>query len=254
MRASGIFLSRHYTQAILRKVNLVGVNHRLQRLERRRDKRYLTPGPNYIQSINGHLKLQLYSIEIYAYINTFSRNIIQTYVGYTARTALSIINQYINVVENQGYIPQILRSDYRSETFQIANTYITLVKQAKGRKVNFYTTQQYSKSTNNIRIKLQWQQLSTRQLGSQRIYFFKLKETRQYQDVALDRITLTIIFIRYIRCKVAQFIYLQNIYTIQKQKDRPYLITSKLWVLYANIDGEHKDYKINITADQLAVI
>ncbi len=254
MRASGIFLSRHHTQAILREVDPVGVDRRLQRLERRRDKRYLTPGPNYIWSIDGHLKLQPYGIEIYACIDAFSRNIIWTYVGHTARTALSVVNQYINVVENQGYIPQIVRSDYGSETFWIADTHVTLVEQAKGGEVDFNTTWWYSKSTDNVRIESWWQQLSARQLGSWRIYFFKLKETRQYQDVALDRITVAAIFMRYIRREVAQFVYLWNTHTIRKQNDRPYLVTGKPWALHANMDGEREDYKINITPDQLAAI
>ncbi len=252
MRASGIFLSRHHTQAILREVDPVGVDRRLRRLERRRDKRYLTPGPNYIWSIDGHLKLQPYGIEIYACIDAFSRNIIWTYVGHTARTALSVVNQYLNVVESQGYIPQIVRSDYGSETLWIADTHVTMVEQAKGGNVEFNTTWWYSKSTDNVRIESWWQQLSARQLGRWRTYFFELKETRQYEDTALNRITLAAIFVRYIRQEVGQFVHLWNTHTIRKQKDRPYLVTGKPWVLHANMDGEYDDYRIDITPDQLA--
>jgi hypothetical protein len=49
------------------------------------------PGPDWIWLINGHDKLLLFGIEIYACINTYSRNIIWVYVGISNRTAYSVI-------------------------------------------------------------------------------------------------------------------------------------------------------------------
>ena len=49
------------------------------------------PGPNWLWSVDGYLKLEPYGIEIYAAIDAYSRYIIWIYCGITARTGVSVV-------------------------------------------------------------------------------------------------------------------------------------------------------------------
>ena len=69
------------------------------------------PGPNYLWFIDGYLKLQLYEIEIYASIDAYSRYIIWVYVGITARTEVSVVRQFLDVLEMTETQSQIVQSD-----------------------------------------------------------------------------------------------------------------------------------------------
>jgi hypothetical protein len=77
-----------------KQLNPDGVQYRLRRLERTRGE-YITPGPNFLWSIDQHSKLEHWGIEIYAAIDAFSRHVIWIYVGITARTAISCYKQYV---------------------------------------------------------------------------------------------------------------------------------------------------------------
>lgn len=72
---------------------------------------YTVPGPNFLWSIDGYLKLVLYSIEIYAGIDAYSWYIIWIYVGITARTEVSVLKQFLNVVEMLEVQSQVVQSD-----------------------------------------------------------------------------------------------------------------------------------------------
>jgi hypothetical protein len=56
--------------SIYRELAPDSVTRRLADLQRHRGA-YIVPGPNFIWSINGYLKLALYGIEIYAAINAY---------------------------------------------------------------------------------------------------------------------------------------------------------------------------------------
>src|SRR5258706_8784397 len=77
---------------------------------------YWVPGPNYIWSVDGHMKLELFGIEIYAGVDAYSRYITWIYVGVSARTAISVLLGYLDTVESCGYLPLMIRSDRGSET------------------------------------------------------------------------------------------------------------------------------------------
>jgi hypothetical protein len=52
---------------------------------------YIIPGPDYIWSINGYDKLSLFGINIYTYINTYSRAIIWVYISILNRISHLVI-------------------------------------------------------------------------------------------------------------------------------------------------------------------
>ena len=77
---------------------------------------YIVPGPNYICSIDGHIKLRQYGIEIYGAIDAYSRYFPWMYVGVSAATAVSLAKMYLEALEVVPIQPQYLRADRGTET------------------------------------------------------------------------------------------------------------------------------------------
>ena len=59
--------------SILQQVDPSGVANRRLNLTMKPRGAYFVPGPNFVWSIDGHNKLSMYGIEIYAGIDAFSR-------------------------------------------------------------------------------------------------------------------------------------------------------------------------------------
>ncbi|KAL4788820.1 hypothetical protein BDV19DRAFT_375124 [Aspergillus venezuelensis] len=74
------------------------VQRRLYNLQRHRGA-YSIPGPNFIWSVDGYLKLAPYGVEIYAAINAYPRYIIWVYVSISSRTAVSVLCQFLDTLE-----------------------------------------------------------------------------------------------------------------------------------------------------------
>ena len=62
-------------------------------------------------------------MEIYAAIDVYSRYVIWIYVGVSGMTAVSVLRQYLNTNAVIRYHPQVVRSNYESETVLIVDTY-----------------------------------------------------------------------------------------------------------------------------------
>jgi hypothetical protein len=86
------------------------VQRQLHDLQRHRGA-YIVPGPNFIWSINGYLKLAPYGIKIYVAINAYSRYIIWVYVGISARMTISVLQQFLDTLEVTQQQPCFVRSD-----------------------------------------------------------------------------------------------------------------------------------------------
>jgi hypothetical protein len=74
------------------------IERRVRNMQRHRGE-YIVPGPNFLWSVDGYLKLAPYGIEIYGAIDAYSRYIIWIYVGISGRTAISVLRQYLDTVE-----------------------------------------------------------------------------------------------------------------------------------------------------------
>ena len=120
---------------------------------------YIVPGPDYVWSIDGYLKLEPCGIEIYAGIDAYSRYIIWIYVGISGRTAVSVLSQYLIVIRTAGRHPLFLRSDHGSETPLIAGAHHQL-HQAHNANIPLPQCYIYGTSTENVRIESWWGQLS----------------------------------------------------------------------------------------------
>ena len=144
-----------------------GVETRTKDLQRHRGE-YITPGPNFIWSIDGHMKLEHWGIEIYAAIDAYSRYIVWLYVGISARTSVSVLKQYLEVVKDSEIAPKLLRSDRGTETGLCAAAHLSIhqeqIPTSELNDVHIFGT-----SVKNQRIEAWWGQLSKSQLSSWRV-------------------------------------------------------------------------------------
>lgn len=84
---------------------------------------FVCPGPNWCWSIDGHMKLQMFGIEIYAAIDAYSRYITWFYCGISAKTGISVLSQFLDVVDAQDCFPYHLRADRGTETMMTAESF-----------------------------------------------------------------------------------------------------------------------------------
>lgn len=116
------------------------------------------------------MKLEPYGIEIYAGIDAYSRYIIWIYCGITARTALSVLNQFLDIVETVQLQPQKIRSDHGSERGRFQNIYLQL-QQAYDPSIQLADCWLEGRSTENQRIEAWWEQLSKSALYKWRVSY-----------------------------------------------------------------------------------
>lgn len=134
------------------------IERRIRNMQRHRGE-YIVPGPNFIWSLDGYMKLAPYGIEVYAAIDAYSRYIIWIYVGVSARTAVSVLRQYLDTVKLFGQQPRFVRSDHGVETVLLASAHHQL-HQAAEPDLEFQNCYLYGTSTTNQRIESWWNQLS----------------------------------------------------------------------------------------------
>jgi hypothetical protein len=141
-----------------RMINPEAVERRHRDLQRHKGE-YIVPGPNFIWSIDGHLKLAPYGIEIYACIDAYSRYIVWIYAGISACTAVSVLRQYLDCLEEIQIQPRFVRSDRGGETVRLADAHHQLSSYEQ-EGLPFEDCYMYGTSTSNQRIESWWQQLS----------------------------------------------------------------------------------------------
>jgi hypothetical protein len=105
------------------------------------------------------LKLAQYGIEIYASIDAYSRYIIWIYVGISSRTAVSVLRQFLDVVQVTQYQPRLIRSDRGTETILLAEAHHKL-QQSNNLEIQLPECYLYGTSTANQRIEAWWLQLT----------------------------------------------------------------------------------------------
>jgi hypothetical protein len=103
--------------------------------------------------------LDYWGIEIYAAVDAYSRFVVWVYIGVTARTAVSVLRQYIDTLDNEKVHPQVLRSDHGVETPLVAAAHhqFMLKHEPECALEDFYW---FGTSTANQRIEAWWGQLS----------------------------------------------------------------------------------------------
>lgn len=167
--------SRDRLFSLYRTIAPEAVHRRACDMQRVREA-YLVPGPNYLWSIDGYLKLEPYGIEIYAAIDAYSRHIIWIYVGITARTEVSVLRQFLDTVEILGIQSQIVRSDRGAETVLLAEAHHKL-RRSYDPEILLKKCYFYGSSVFNQRIEAWWGQMSKGQLFKWRVSYKTLKHS-----------------------------------------------------------------------------
>jgi hypothetical protein len=137
-------------------------------MKRKRRGEYIVDGPNFLWSIDGHDKLANYGIQIYAGIDAYSRRVLWLYVGNSNRTQLSVVRQFLNVVQEHNLCPDYIRSDRGSETPLVADaqySFYIAKQRAEGvteealEALSLRECYFFGVSTSNVKIERFWRSL-----------------------------------------------------------------------------------------------
>lgn len=109
--------------------------------------------------MDGHDKLSFWGIQIYAAIDAFSRYITWCYVGISNRTQISVLRQFLEVLQETKIQPRYIRSDKGGETVLVAAAHYLLLKE-QYENLFLQDCYLYSTSTSNQRIEAWWSQLT----------------------------------------------------------------------------------------------
>jgi len=181
--------------------------------------------------------LDWFGFQIYAAIDAYSRYITWIYVGTTAHTAVSVLKQYLDTIEELGIHPQRLRSDRGTETPMVADAHYQIALKLRT-SVSLNDCFFFGTSVANQRIESWWGQITKGALYrwrvrlytlcamniliSRQLYFEKLEQEGLWSKGSLaDRISLIAIYMPIIRSDVQSFVHNWNIHKIRKQKNRP---------------------------------
>jgi hypothetical protein len=131
-------------------------------MKKKRRDNYVVPGPDWLWCLDGHDKLSRFGIEIYGYIDAYSRKIIWFFVGSSNRTQVSVLRQYLYTMKAVDYCPNLIRSDKGKETPMMADAHYFFYHIARFNdliipddifdQICFSDYYIYGKSTDNTRI------------------------------------------------------------------------------------------------------
>jgi hypothetical protein len=113
----------------LKIVDTIGVENRLKGVNRHHS-HFIYPGPNWCWSIDSswHLKLQMFGIEIYAAIDASSRYVTWFYYAVSGKTGVSVLSQFLEIMQIQNCLPLHIRADRGKETILLTESFWELHK------------------------------------------------------------------------------------------------------------------------------
>ena len=233
-------LRRHYPEIrlgqrallnVMREIDPEGVARRHRDVKRERGQ-YIVQGPNYIWSIDGHCKLDRWGFEIYGAIDAYSRYMVFSHCGYTAKTGYAVLALYLRRLRQTNVRPMIIRSDKGIETMMLANLHHALAL-VDHPSIPFKSCYFYGKSTSNQRIESWWQQW-TRSKGNYWKDYFRALEAEGLwaSDSVVDRVCMLAVFMPIMQSEFNEFVETWNLHTIRKQRLRDGVVAGKPWMNY----------------------
>ncbi|KAL4972835.1 hypothetical protein BDW66DRAFT_162600 [Aspergillus desertorum] len=224
-RSQGLFMARDRLYSLCLELAPITVRRRLNDLQRHRGA-YIVPGPDFIWSIDGYIKLVSYGFEIYAAIDAYSRYIIWIISIYI------VLRQFLDVLQVTKRQPRFVRSDRGTGTILLAEAQHKL-QQSKHPEIQISDCYVYGTSTANQRIEAWWPQLSRGLLFRWGNFFQALQEKGAFsKDSLADQIALYAVYMPVLRLEINSFVRTWNNRPIRKQKNRPNLIPGKPFMNY----------------------
>lgn len=207
------------------------LERRLARTWRRDD--FVTSGPDWLWSLDGHDKLLRWGIQIYGAIDAYSRKIIWWYVGNSNKTQISVVRQYLRAIERYGRVPNYIRTDAGTECAMLADCHFAFYllhglivegwpdeKLLTARLNDCYIQ---ASSTRNIRIERTW---NTQGHTTTRVwidYFNQLERPDLMlfnEGIPVDKVSICFLFMPLIREHLTDFVATHNAHRIRKQNRR----------------------------------
>ena len=168
----GIPVARDRMFKIMKELDPEGVEARRPRFKEGGDctGKYIVPGPDYVWSVDCHMKFQAYGIQIYAMVDGYSRYVTTIFIGLLATCGISILKQYLDaVVANNNTRPQFIRSNGGTETMLMGNAHWQL-EQFDNPNATFESVYYYGTSKSNSRIESWWEELTSGQTKQWQVF------------------------------------------------------------------------------------
>ena len=166
LRQQGWIISRDAAFQVYRSVFPETVLSRRSQVYARRGG-WTVPGPDFIWSMDSYAKLRDFGIEIYAAIDAYSRYIVFAFVGLSAFTQRSTVQQFVDTIDRYRYVPLRGRSDHGREAEAIAAVLFYLSRSRRitddhgnERPLAPKDTWAFVKSTINVKIESWWSRMS----------------------------------------------------------------------------------------------
>lgn len=151
---------------------------------------YVSPGPNDVWHVDGHMKLEPFGIEIYAAIDGYSRYMIWVYIGVSARTAVSVERQYLDCITRTGFQPRVIRSDRGTETQLMADAHYEIRRFEDPIVDEPGKCYWFGRSVDNQRIEAWWGQLSNACTGLFHVSYIH-PQSAQFLHIKRGRVMFT---------------------------------------------------------------
>ena len=98
-------MARNWMYEQVHKLDPGGVTRRQFACQKIPCGEYQVAGPNRVMSVDGHHKLTMYSFEVYAGIDPYSRYITWIHVGISTRTAVALLRSYLDHLSEHRTLP-----------------------------------------------------------------------------------------------------------------------------------------------------
>ncbi|KAE8550133.1 hypothetical protein EYB25_008664 [Talaromyces marneffei] len=158
------------------------------------------------------------------------------------RTQISVLRQFLEVLQETKIQPRYIRSDKGGETVLVAAAHYLLLKE-QYENLFLQDCYLYGTSTSNQRIEAWWSQLTKSLLFIFRDYFLKLSNDGYFKKNSLaDRIAILAIYMPMAREEIASYINVWNTHGIRKQSHRINSINGQPNVLYHLSEDGIQDY------------
>ncbi|KAI0121505.1 hypothetical protein F4776DRAFT_219948 [Hypoxylon sp. NC0597] len=216
-----------------------------------RRRKFTVPGPNYVWSMDGHMKLRFAGFEIYACIDAYSRKILWCNVSRSNSLPMNVLNQYLLTIKRLGFRPWLTRTDHGIETplmamaqFQLAmyNKPTIIVTDPDGvdrvrvQGYVFWDSHRWGTSRQNRKIEQWWEQLLQKVVRRWVAYFEHLINTDRFdRNSTPDQVALYAIYGDILRREIAEFIEDWNTHRIRYHPGMNHVVTGRVNELWNNL-------------------
>jgi len=221
----GIKVPRHLTYHAMQKIDPFGLQRRKpRRKEKLERKNFVSKGPMWTVSVDGHDKLcgyqnHTFPLAVYGCIDTFSRKVLYLSVLHTNSNPLVIGKTYLSFIYKSLQLPKFVRMDRGTETGKLASIHAYLSHMCGNSETNATDFILYGPSTSN-KIERWWRELHERLEKYFKPQIKYLLEAAYYNPHSeLDRKLLYYIFQPVISRECDLFVEYWNSHRIRQQAD-----------------------------------